>query len=152
MVTRGHDRPRTSGETRRAAAYARPVLPDRRRRIRALGAALVVGLAPLLLVAGCSAGSPAGSGPAAAPKVITVAYAGGTITPPPGKVPVPVGARVKITVTSDVADEVHNHVTDQELEVAAGGSVTFDFIADRPGVYEIELHHADKVLLQLQVG
>jgi predicted secreted protein len=59
---------------------------------------------------------------------------------------------VHLTVTSDVAEEVHNHYNDKEVEVAAGGTATFDFVATQQGVYEVELHHANKVLMQLQVG
>ena len=46
-------------------------------------------------------------------------------------------------MTSDVADEVHVHFNDDEKDVAAGGTVTFDFTADKPGVYEVELHEPD---------
>jgi hypothetical protein len=85
-------------------------------------------------------------------KDISITYKGGQIDPTPGKVQVPVGTHVHLTVTSDVAEEVHNHYDDKEVEVPAGGTATFDFVATNPGVYEVELHHSDKVLVQLQVG
>ena len=125
------------------------------------GAALVAaaGVALTLLLASCSSsgsgaasGTAGGSSSAAATKDIAITYKGGQIDPPPSKIQVAVGTHVHLTVTSDVADEVHNHYNDKEVEVPAGGTATFDFVATTPGVYEVELHHADKVLMQLQVG
>lgn len=122
------------------------------RLLLALGAGIAV-----VVLAGCgsssSGGAATGSAAAsAAVKDIAVTYKGGQIDPPPGKIAVPVGTHVHLTVTSDVAEEVHNHYNDKEVEVPAGGTATFDFVATEPGVYEVELHHADKVLMQLQVG
>lgn len=114
-------------------------------------------MALTLLLASCSsggsgAGSASGSPSTAATKDIAITYKGGQIDPPPSKIQVAVGTHVHLTVTSDVAEEVHNHYNDKEVEVPAGGTATFDFVATTPGVYEVELHHADKVLMQLQVG
>jgi hypothetical protein len=65
---------------------------------------------------------------------------------------VPVGSHVHLVVTSDVAEEVHNHYDNEEKEIPdGGGTVTFDFVVQQPGVYEVELHHSNKLLLQLQV-
>ncbi len=118
--------------------------------------ALGAGVAAVVL-AGCGSssggGAATGSAPAsAAVKDIAITFKGGQVDPPPSKIAVPVGTHVHLTVSSDVADEVHNHYNDKEVEVPAGGTATFDFVATEPGVYEVELHHADKVLMQLQVG
>jgi ABC-type Fe3+-hydroxamate transport system substrate-binding protein len=108
-----------------------------------------------LVLAGCgsssSAATASGSSSAGATQVITVSYAGGVITPPEGKVPVKVGTHVEIRVTSDVSEIVHNHYNNVEHDVAPGGTVVFDFTATMPGVYEVELHKSDKLLLELQV-
>jgi hypothetical protein len=133
-----------------------------RRTVRAALAAMAAAL--VLVLAACSSGSGAAGGSASgtatstggasgtsAVKDIAITYKDGTITPPPDKVVVPVGTHVHLTVTTDVAEEVHNHYDNNEQEVAAGGTATFDFVAANPGVYEVELHHADKVLVQLQV-
>ena len=122
------------------------------RFVLALGAGIAV-----VALAGCGASSSGGTATgsaaaSAAVKDIAITYKGGQIDPPPGKIAVPVGTHVHLTVTSDVAEEVHNHYNDKEVEVPAGGTATFDFVATEPGVYEVELHHADKVLMQLQVG
>jgi uncharacterized cupredoxin-like copper-binding protein len=123
--------------------------PLRRATLLVLAAALAVGL-----LAGCGSSSSGGSGgsASAATKDISITYKNGQIDPPPSKIEVAEGTHVHITVTSDVAEEVHNHYNDQEIELQPGGTATFDFVATNPGVYEVELHHADKVLMQLQVG
>ncbi len=128
-----------------------------RGRLAAASLAAVVGM----LVGGCSsAWTPATGGPAGAAspgssvsgvQVITVTYAHGVITPPEGRVVVALGHKVEIRVTSDVAEIVHNHVNDVEKDVPAGGTVVFDFTANAPGIYEVELHRSNKLLLQLQV-
>jgi plastocyanin len=128
----------------------RIVIIARRRQATLLAAA---GVGALLLLTACSSGgSAAGTQSTATTKDIAITYKDGQIDPPPGKVQVAVGTHVHLTVTSDVAEEVHNHYDDHGLEVPAGGTATFDFVATNPGVYEVELHHADKVLTQLQVG
>jgi plastocyanin len=126
------------------------ITPRRRAALLLAVATLAIGL-----LAGCGSASSGGSGgssSAAATKDISITYKDGRIDPPPSKIEVPVGTHVHLTVTSDVADEVHNHYDGKEVEVSAGGTATFDFVATNPGVYEVELHHADKVLMQLQVG
>lgn len=48
--------------------------------------------------------------------------------------------RVRITVTSDRADEIHLHGYNIEKEVAPGKPVKFDFKANIEGIFEIESH------------
>jgi hypothetical protein len=121
---------------------------------RALLAVAVLPLAALLLLSGCGSSSGTGSGGpvvSGGTQVITVSYAGGKISPPEHKVPVKAGTKVEIRVTSDVAEIVHNHYNNVEQDVAAGGTVVFDFTATNPGVYEVELHKSNKLLLQLEI-
>jgi heme/copper-type cytochrome/quinol oxidase subunit 2 len=126
-----------------------------RRPGRARLALAVLPVAAALVLFGCgSSGSPGSSGGTAAPsavQVITVSYAGGVITPPEGRVVVKLGNKVEIRVTSDVSEIVHNHFNNVEQDVAPGGTVVFDFTASKPGIYEVELHKSDKLLLELQV-
>jgi hypothetical protein len=56
-----------------------------------------------------------------------------------------------ITVKSDVADHVHVHGYDVLRDVAAGGTARFDFKADIPGVFEIELEEAGVEVARLRV-
>ena len=49
------------------------------------------------------------------------------------------GDRVRLVVTSDVADEIHLHGYDISRAVEAGGTVTLAFRATIPGRFEVEL-------------
>jgi hypothetical protein len=83
---------------------------------------------------------------------LSVAYDGGEVHGDTGRVPVELGAPVTITITSDVADEVHLHGYDLEAELTPGSPAQLSFDATLPGVFELELHEAEVVLLTLQVG
>lgn len=104
-------------------------------------------------------GSPAGSGRSPAPgetpgqnvKTIAVTVEDGTVTPKPGRVDVPLGTTVRLEVTSDVADEVHVHGYERELGLRPGETTSLQFVADVPGVFEVETHESSSLLLSLQV-
>ncbi|ODU03144.1 MAG: hypothetical protein ABS81_15260 [Pseudonocardia sp. SCN 72-86] len=131
-------------------------------------ARLAAGALLLVLAAGCAPGTAAPAAPAtteavaatvaptttapATAKRISVAWAGGQATGDTGKVAVPLGANVEIVVTSDKAEELHLHGYDLSAKVAAGGTATLTFAATIAGVFELELHGADRELLKLQVG
>jgi hypothetical protein len=61
------------------------------------------------------------------------------------------GRSVVITVTSDVADEVHVHGYDLSAEVAPGAPATIRFVADAPGRFEIELENSAVQVAELEV-
>ncbi|WP_214107798.1 hypothetical protein [Acrocarpospora catenulata] len=113
-----------------------------------LFAALLAGAALLLTACGASSEATTYSGPA---KEITVTIANRTVTPPPGRVEVAKGQQVKITVTSDVADEAHVHGYDKSAALAPGAPATIDFVADQDGLFEVETHESGLQLLQLAV-
>ena len=133
---------------------------------RRLLAALLAGG---LLVAGCAgtepdtaAGSAApsstsssSSSPAASPtedgQRIEVEVADGQVTGDTGRVPVAAGEQVTLSITSDVADEVHVHGYDLDAELVPGTPAELTFDATIPGVFEVELHESGTVLLTLQV-
>ncbi len=69
-----------------------------------------------------------------------------------GRVRVPLGDRVKLTVAADVSDEVHVHGYDLAADVAPGALAVFEFLADIPGIFEVELHRAHSLLLDLEVA
>jgi hypothetical protein len=100
------------------------------------------------------------SGPAAAPsptptpddaRAVSVTVAGGQVTGDTGRVEVPIGTKVRLTVTSDAADEVHVHGFDLTTALSPGQAAQLEFVADRAGIFEIELHDAGTVLTRLQV-
>lgn len=69
-----------------------------------------------------------------------------------GRVEVPLGDRVRLTVAADVSDEVHVHGYDLVAAVAPGASAVLEFVADIPGIFEVELHRAHSLLLDLEVA
>lgn len=107
-----------------------------------------------LPVAGTS-GGPAPTTPSSAvPAVqhLTLTVSGDSVTGDTGTVPVQLGQPVELTVTSDVADEVHVHGADVGKAVPAGGTVVLDFVQNAPGRFEVELEKRKRVLTRLQVS
>jgi len=136
------------------------------RAFRSTSAMTAVGVAVAITLAGCGSGddssgsSPATSSipaatastgpsaPSAAGTSIDATIAGGKVTPDPSRrVEVKTGDQVHLTVTSDMADEIHVHGYDIEKEVSAGGTITIDFTADIPGQFEVEAHELSPSLL-----
>jgi len=61
------------------------------------------------------------------------------------------GDRVRLVVTSDVADEIHLHGYDVSRDVAAGGTVTLAFRATIPGRFEVELEQRGVQIADISV-
>jgi hypothetical protein len=62
------------------------------------------------------------------------------------------GDRVRFIVTSNVADEVHVHGYDITRDVRPGRSTRFSFPARLEGVFEVELHDAERQIAELRVS
>lgn len=150
--------------------------PSTPRRAAALLGAAALGLA----LAGCGGDEQAATAPPAAPLTasapasptaaapaepaepaadtaadtvdVAVTVAGGQVSAPSDRVEVPLGSTVRLTVTSDAADEAHVHGYDHTLDLAPGEPATVEFVADIPGVFEVELHDAGDLLVNLQVS
>jgi hypothetical protein len=90
-------------------------------------------------------GAPSGRAEAA----ITIAR--GRVSPPSGWLEVAEGRQVAITVTSDVADELHVHGYDLAAELRPGVPATVRFTANLTGVFEVETHRSGLVLTQVAV-
>jgi hypothetical protein len=108
------------------------------------------------MAAGSSAASgastSAGQGTAAFSGVLVpVKVSAGKVLPPTHRVDVPLGHRVRVQVDSDVSDEVHVHGYDLKKNVAPGAPATVEFVADQPGLFEVELEAAKLQLVQLEV-
>jgi hypothetical protein len=84
-------------------------------------------------------------------QVVGITVAGGEVSGVEPRTVVRVGTTVRLTITSDVVDEVHVHGYELSQPVPAGQAMTLEFVADRPGVFEVELHDAGTVLTRLQV-
>jgi hypothetical protein len=125
----------------------------------------LVGLLAVLVVllGGCAGKPPSASGAAASGSSsgasgtasgqrIEISVVKGKISGASGRVQVAKGTSVTLVVTSDVADEVHLHGYDIEKELVPGKPSTLQFTATLTGVFEVELHKANVVLVHLQVG
>jgi hypothetical protein len=87
-----------------------------------------------------------------AQQTISLTVSGGKVTGQTGRVKVALGTRVRLTVTSDVADEIHVHVYDLKQEVSANASASIEFVADKPGVIAVELERAKLSLTRLEIS
>ncbi|MEW2358929.1 hypothetical protein [Spirillospora sp. NPDC029432] len=128
----------------------------------------VVAAGTLLTAAGCGepapepAASPTAPAGTAAPSPaaptpgnstdIAVTVRDGKVSTASGRVKVRRDATVRITVTSDAADELHVHGYDRTLALKPGTPGTLQLVADTPGVFEVELHHSGARVLELQVS
>ena len=121
-------------------------------------AVAAVTLALVLPLGGCAGKAPSASGASSsgtaagsAAKQIVITITHGKASGDTGRVPVKVNSHVTIQVTSDTADEVHLHGYDIEKELQPGKPTTLSFVADQTGIFEVELHKANTVILHLQV-
>jgi plastocyanin len=130
-------------------------------RVPRRGVALLALAGPLVL-GGCggttsstsagasSSGPPAGS-PASTSSCATLRVTGSEVTPAPATVDVKAGCAVRLAVTADRTSEVHVHVVNIERPITAGKPLTVEFTPTQPGVYEVELHDPDLLLVKLAV-
>ena len=58
---------------------------------------------------------------------------------------------VDIRVVSDVDDELHIHGYDLVFALAAGVPTQITFVADLPGVFEVEVHTGHAVVFEIEV-
>ena len=134
-----------------------------------LGPFLAVGL--LLALAACGSGdSPTIAGPESTPTtasgaapaptttaaagagtVLAVTVRGGSVVEGASRQRATVNRPVTIRVTSDVADEVHVHGYDKKFDVAPGRTGEVTFVADIPGVFEVEFERSRRLLFTLEV-
>jgi plastocyanin len=61
------------------------------------------------------------------------------------------GATVRLVVRSNVNDELHVHGVDQSAPLSAGIPTTMEFVVDEPGIFDVETHQSELLLLQLVV-
>jgi hypothetical protein len=88
----------------------------------------------------------------AAGERIEVEFAGGEVVGGLERVPVALGSEVTISVTADVADELHLHGYDLFVDLSPGVAGEITFVAEIPGVFEAELEAAGIPVVELEVG
>jgi hypothetical protein len=82
---------------------------------------------------------------------IDVMVNGGVVSGP-DHFAVEAGEPVDIWVVSDVGDEVHVHGYDQFYELEPGVPLNIVFVADIPGVFEVELETSHDHLFDIEVS
>ena len=83
--------------------------------------------------------------------VIEAKVTGSTVETASRRVRVDRGEKVRIRVEADRNEEVHLHGYDLSRDVAPGKPAVLDFVADAPGIFEVELERAHLRLFEIQV-
>jgi len=83
--------------------------------------------------------------------VLAVTVRGGSVVDGAARQRATVNQPVTVRVTSDAADEVHVHGYNKTFEVAAGKTGETTFVANIPGVFEVEFEKSGKLLFTLEV-
>jgi len=86
-----------------------------------------------------------------APSVTAIKVVGGKPAGGITTITVHKGDRVRFTVSSDVADEIHVHGYDFMKDVPAGGRIRFDFPATISGSFVVELEGRKEQIASLKV-
>jgi hypothetical protein len=123
-------------------------------RLGLLGAALVVVIAAIVIAVSGGSDDKTDKSKPAAPAKPTVTQIRVVNAKPVGgiaKIDVKKGDRVRFTVVSDVGDEIHVHGYDFMKDVQAGGRISFNFLANITGTFEIELENRKEQIARLKV-
>ena len=119
------------------------------------GTTIPASTSPASTTAGAAPPSSSSATPApptsAAVRVIEVGYAGGQVAGGAQRTTVRLGEKVRLRITSDVADEVHVHTYDLRAAVAPGQPAEVELVASIPGRHEVELEKKRRQLLVLEV-
>ena len=163
---------RVTAENALTRSYTRAVITARR--------AAAFAVTALIATAGCAAGDPeagteepaAASTTAPAPpealqtasgrpqettaaspeaRTIEVTVSDGTVSPPPSQVDLAVGDTLRLVVTAQIDGKVHAHGFEVSKPVPAGIPTVIELTGTAPGVYEVEFHDPDLLLLQVAV-
>lgn len=84
-------------------------------------------------------------------RVIQVTVRGGEVDGPP-RPEVALGETIVLIVRADVTDHIHVHGYDLMADVSPGDPARIRFEADVPGVFEVELEDAGRLLLELEIA
>lgn len=98
-----------------------------------------------------STGAPAPATTTTAGTVLAVTVRGGSVVDGASRQRATLNQPVTIRVTSDAADEVHVHGYDERVDVVPGRTAEVTFVANIPGVFEVELERSHKLLFTLEV-
>lgn len=97
--------------------------------------------------------SPAGTSPSTpAGQPVEITVKGKQVTPRPHSMPIKVGEKLTIAVTSDHDDTLHAHGFNITKIIKANQQVVFEVTGAKPGLYEVELHDPPLRILQIAVS
>lgn len=94
--------------------------------------------------AGTATTAPAGT-------VLAVTVRGGQVVEGASRQRATLNQPVTIRVTSDAADQVHVHGYEKLVDVAPGRPAEVTFVANIPGVFEVELERTHRLLFTMEV-
>ena len=124
-------------------------------RTRVLSAALAL---LVFAAVGCASSDPElapppDEEPSAQPGVLIIdaTISGGEVRTANERVEVALGETVRLVILSDSNDELHVHGYDLKRPLTAGDELTLEFVADIPGVFEVELEDTGLNLFELRV-
>jgi hypothetical protein len=103
------------------------------------------------LAAASEASAASSVGAAVASNDLELVFADGRVTSGPNVLKVKKDDRVRLSLTSDVADELHLHGYNLHLHLSPGRRTTLEFVAKKTGRFTFELHHADVELGAIEV-
>lgn len=83
--------------------------------------------------------------------LVEITFSGGSVTPNGERVEVGIDEPVVLSITADVAGELHVHSTPEQEVAFDEGTSEHTLTFDRPGVVEVEAHDPALVVLQLEV-
>jgi hypothetical protein len=101
---------------------------------------------------GSSTGTPesgAGGASGSGSEVLAIRVTGRTVDPAPTRVSVRVGERVTLRVSADRMAELHVHGVELERRVVPGKPTVVQFRLEEPGVFDVELHDPELLLVRL---
>lgn len=84
--------------------------------------------------------------------VIEASVVDGTVTTDSDRYEIEIGSTVALVIEADTADQAHVHGFDHFIDVEPGQAGTKVFVADIPGLFEVELEGAGTLLFELQIS
>jgi hypothetical protein len=122
--------------------------------MRRIAAVLAIVTCAVTLLSSCGDDDPSEDpgGTTTETKTIEITFSGDSVEPNGERVEVKAGQEIELVVKADEPGELHVHSNpEQELEYGAG-TTTLKLTLDEPGVVDVESHHLEKVIVQLEVS
>ena len=83
--------------------------------------------------------------------VVDVTFKGDSVTPNGERIDAKVGEPITLNIDAETAGELHVHSTPEQEVTYDAGTSTHQVTIDQPGIVDIESHHLEKVVVQVEV-